>query len=975
MRVAVEKMKAASKLTSSVNLVFSLLVLFLITVGLLAESIGSCKKLSSTSEKPSLAENLFKKENRKHQKWISNEIPQPKTKKIERHYGQEVPGLSGKSRESYDEPIRETTSQKKSSGNSNHNLLMTNNLFLPTLKSNRTLGPRWRVFVSAKISKHGKWKKGNANAKPRAGKNSKGKRGCKPKVKIKSRKAGDGSSRVGAAALNRMAQQDGAAASWLSDANPMTRDVLHCEKLSKEREQRLGVKDGELARRASDLGASKQMAEQDVASALPTWSVFEEAVVVMATEDADLSVAGQMPTRKATRLGSDSEIFLNLSKCEHKNLLTILNDTSEIFLNLSKRKYFTKFLEKLASDVRLGREKRKRSATARGVSGRVGQLVEKNEYGIRPDRQATTAVMNNGEVGKIVQAASTVVKAAEGDLEAAESEREAADEEAEMTKGEREAEAAVGECEATDVEAEAVEGKREAADVEVEETRLKSEAAEVESEAAEGEREAADVEAVTAGGERETANIEVKADEDECEAANVEAEAAEGEREVEAEAAEGKSEAAEGECEADNVEAETAEGESEAANVEAEAAEGERETANVVAEAAEGECEAANVEAEAAEGEREAAEVEAEAAEDEREAAEVEAEEAEGEREAANVEAEAAEGEHEAANVEAEAAEDEREAAEVEAEAAEGEREAANVEAEAAECECEASNVEAEAAGGEREAANVEAEAAKGKREADVDVEAAEGECEAPNVEAEAAESEREATDAEAEAAESECEAVDVEVEAAEGESEADDGETKAADCEATDVESEAVKGECEADDGEQSQANRLIKLDQGIFHSNARMPKIRLGASLLDRLGTKVIAGDEGKGRGDGEQLLTSRLKNSDQGVIHRYNRMPKSELGASQLDRLGTMVTAGDEGKCRVAGLPSLKATSSGARSMKKFGPEYSSDNAGDGPVGKTFCKKNRGKSIRMQNKEIWYTMETERDGPPMPVKRVDE
>ncbi len=59
------------------------------------------------------------------------------------------------------------------------------------------------------------------------------------------------------------------------------------------------------------------------------------------------------------------------------------------------------------------------------------------------------------------------------------------------------------------------------------------------------------------------------------------------------------------------------------------------------------------------------------------------------------------------------------------------------------------------------------------------------------------------------------------------------------------------------------------------------------------------VTAGDEGKGRGDGEQLLTDRLKKSDQGVIHCYNRMPKSELGVSQLDRLGTIVTARDEGK----------------------------------------------------------------------------
>ena len=53
--------------------------------------------------------------------------------------------------------------------------------------------------------------------------------------------------------------------------------------------------------------------------------------------------------------------------------------------------------------------------------------MEKNEYGVRSDRQVTTAVMNNGEVGKISQAITTVVKAAEGDLEAAEGETEAAE--------------------------------------------------------------------------------------------------------------------------------------------------------------------------------------------------------------------------------------------------------------------------------------------------------------------------------------------------------------------------------------------------------------------------------------------------------------------------------------------------------------------------------------------------------------------
>ena len=279
------------------------------TVGLLAESIGSYKKLSTTSEKPSLAGNLFKKENRKQQKWSSNETTHAKTTKYESHDEQEVRGLSGKWRKSYEELIRELPSQEKSSGNFNQNLLMTNNLFLPTSKSNRTLRPRLRVLESAKISKHGKRDKGNANAKPREERKIKKKRGCKPKVKIKPTKAGDGSSRVGFAALKRMAQQVRAAAFWFSDASLMTRE-LHCEKLAKELEQRSDVKDGELARRASELDASKQSAEQDVALSLPTGSVVREPVVVMATEqeDADLSVARQT-LALATSLSSDSEIF------------------------------------------------------------------------------------------------------------------------------------------------------------------------------------------------------------------------------------------------------------------------------------------------------------------------------------------------------------------------------------------------------------------------------------------------------------------------------------------------------------------------------------------------------------------------------------------------------------------------------------------------------------------------------------------
>ena len=101
--------------------------------------------------------------------------------------------------------------------------------------------------------------------------------------------------------------------------------------------------------------------------------------------------------------------------------------------------------------------------------------------------------------------------------------------------------------------------------------------------------------------------------------------------------------------------------------------------------------------------------------------------------------------------------------------------------------------------------------------------------------------------------------------------------------------------------DAEQLLTTRLKTLNQGVIHCYNRKPKGELGASQLDRLGMMLTAGDEGKGRGDGEQLLTSRLKNLDQGTIYCYIRMPKSELGASQLDRLGTMVTAGDDGKDR--------------------------------------------------------------------------
>jgi hypothetical protein len=62
---------------------------------------------------------------------------------------------------------------------------------------------------------------------------------------------------------------------------------------------------------------------------------------------------------------------------------------------------------------------------------------------------------------------------------------------------------------------------------------------------------------------------------------------------------------------------------------------------------------------------------------------------------------------------------------------------------------------------------------------------------------------------------------------------------------------------------------------------------------------------------------------------------------------------------------------------RTGTSFGPEYSSDNAGDGPVGKTIMKKNKEKANRMQNKESWYAMEVERLArlPKIQVREVDE
>ena len=108
--------------------------------------------------------------------------------------------------------------------------------------------------------------------------------------------------------------------------------------------------------------------------------------------------AGQQTAKQdvspALLLSSDSEMFLNLIRCANNK--TSLSDTPEIFLNLSKCKYFTKFLDKLGSDIRLEKGISKRRATARGFSARACQLVMIGS-GARSDRLVTMAVTNNGE--------------------------------------------------------------------------------------------------------------------------------------------------------------------------------------------------------------------------------------------------------------------------------------------------------------------------------------------------------------------------------------------------------------------------------------------------------------------------------------------------------------------------------------------------------------------------------------------------
>ena len=70
--------------------------------------------------------------------------------------------------------------------------------------------------------------------------------------------------------------------------------------------------------------------------------------------------------------------------------------------------------------------------------------------------------------------------------------------------------------------------------------------------------------------------------------------------------------------------------------------------------------------------------------------------------------------------------------------------------------------------------------------------------------------------------------------------------------------------------DSEQLLTNRLKTTEQEVFHCIARALKIELGESLLalNRLGKMAMVSGEGKGRGDGEQSIADRLRTIDPGV-----------------------------------------------------------------------------------------------------------
>jgi hypothetical protein len=233
--------------------VFSLLVLLSIWLSLLTESIDSCEKQPSISKEPILAGYFIKIDKNKMQKCDWKDQPIATTNIYEKITKQEGWSLFGLWK-SGNGPNSQDNSSLLDSGNYVYSLFFTDNCVFSTVNNKRTRKP---VLRMAKISKHGKREKGDANAKHRERSKSKEER-CKPKVKIKSTKASD--------VLKQTAEQDVAASKSLLPEVKMAKEaVLHlCEAAElllseemakdaelqmclKERERQLCVKDEELA--------------------------------------------------------------------------------------------------------------------------------------------------------------------------------------------------------------------------------------------------------------------------------------------------------------------------------------------------------------------------------------------------------------------------------------------------------------------------------------------------------------------------------------------------------------------------------------------------------------------------------------------------------------------------------------------------------------------------------------------------------
>ena len=214
------------------SIVFSHLILLSIWLSLITESVDSCEKQPSISKEPILAGYFIKIDKNKMQKCDWKDQPIATTNIYEKITKQEGWSLFGLWK-SGNGPNSQDNSSLLDSGNYVYSLFFTDNCVFSTVNNKRTRKP---VLRMAKISKHGKRGKGDANAKHRERRKIKEYR-CKQKVNIKSTKASD--------ILKQTAEQD-VAASKLLLSEEMVKDAELQMRL-KERERQLCVKDEELA--------------------------------------------------------------------------------------------------------------------------------------------------------------------------------------------------------------------------------------------------------------------------------------------------------------------------------------------------------------------------------------------------------------------------------------------------------------------------------------------------------------------------------------------------------------------------------------------------------------------------------------------------------------------------------------------------------------------------------------------------------